>query len=136
MNYTRQKEELNTYVKTYLAPSKIHGVGVFAMRDIPKGQKLHTDMSPRMYNLPHKEFKGLFPKIRKQLLERWPQVVNGSAFVYPDTRIQAFMNHATDANYDAVNDIALRDIAMDEEVTEDYTKIEGWEKVHTWLLTT
>jgi SET domain-containing protein len=133
MSYQRQIDELNTYVKTRIAPSPIHGVGVFAIHDIAKGTKLYTDMIPKMYNLPYKEFRNLFPTVRKLILERWPQIVNGSAFAYPDTRIQAFMNHSDDPNYDAVCDITLRDIKSGQEVTEDYTKIEGCEKVHDWL---
>lgn len=133
-NYTKQIVELNNYVKTKIAPSKVHGVGVFALRDIPKGQKLYTDMAPRMYNLPYKEFRNLFPEVRKIILGRWPQIVNGSAFVFPDTRIQAFMNHSDTPNYDAVNDVALDDITEDTEITEDYRKIPGWEKIHTWLI--
>ena len=133
MNYTNQIVELNTYVKTRIAPSQIHGVGVFALRDIHKGQKLYADMATKIYNLPHKEFGNLFPTVRKYLLERWPQVVNGSAFAYPDTRIVAFMNHSDDPNYDAVNDIVLRDIKSGEEITEDYRKIDGHEKVFDFI---
>jgi SET domain-containing protein len=132
-NYQKQILELNTYVKTYIAPSPIHGVGVFALRDIPKGQKLYTDIIPKLYNLPAKEFKNLFPEVKKHLMGRWPQVVNGSAFGFPDTRIQAFLNHSYTPNYDAKNDVALVDIKQGEEVTEDYREIPGWEKVFVWI---
>lgn len=132
-DHEKQIRELNTYVKTYIAPSPIHGVGVFALRDIPKGQKLYTDIMPRLYNLPAKEFKNLFPEVKKYLMGRWPQVVNGSAFGFPDTRIQAFMNHSYEPNYDAQTDEALRDIKANEEVTEDYRLIPGWEKVFVWI---
>lgn len=133
MNYKIQIDELNTYVKTYIAPSDIHGVGVFALRDIPKGQKLHTDMMTKLYNLPYKEFRNLFPTVKNQLLERWPLIKNGSAFAYPDTRIQAYMNHHDDPNYDAVNDVTLRDIKSGEEITEDYRKIEGADELFDFL---
>lgn len=132
-NYTRQIQELNTYVKTRLAPSKIHGVGVHALRDIPKGQKLYTDMMTKLYNLPYKEFNNLFPTVRKLLLEQWPQIINGSAFAYPNARLQAYMNHSDDPNYDAVNDVTLRDIKSGEEITEDYRKIEGCGKLFPFL---
>jgi SET domain-containing protein len=133
MNYTRQIDELNTYVKTRISPSSIHGVGVFAIHDIQKGQKLYTDIVPKMYNLPHKEFGNLFPTVRSLILEHWPQIVNGSHFAYPDTRIQAFMNHSEEPNYDAINDITLRKIKAGEEVTEDYRLIEGSREIHKWL---
>lgn len=130
----RQIEELNTYVKTRIAPSPIHGVGVFAMRTIPKGQKLYTDIAPRFYNLPFENFDKLNPEIRQIILERFPAIVKGSAFVYPDTRIQAFMNHSDTPNYDAVNDVALSTIHKGEEITEDYRKIDGYEQIHSWII--
>jgi len=132
-NYKRQIQELNTYVKTYLAPSEIEGVGLFAIRDIPKGQKLYADMAPRLYNLPFSEFRNLFPDVKKEILYRFPQVVNGSAFGYPSTRLQAYINHSDDPNYDAVNDVVLRDIAKGEEITEDYRKIENYKKVFPFI---
>lgn len=132
-NYVTQIQELNTYVKTYLAPSEIDGVGVFALRDIPKGQKLYLDMIPKLYNLPHKEFSNLFPTVRKEILARFPLIVRGSAFAYPTTRISAYMNHSNEPNYDAVNDVVLRDIKSGEEITEDYRKIDGSEEVFSFL---
>jgi len=133
MSYNRQIEELNTYVKTKLAPSPIDGVGVFALVDIPKGSPIFADMRTKLYNLPYDEFGELLPHVREQLLSRWPQIINGSAFAYPDTRVVAFMNHSDDPNYDAVNDKTLKDIKEGEEITEDYRKIEGHEKVFTFL---
>ena len=129
----QQIKELNSYVLTRIAPSKIHGVGVFALRDIPKGRKLNVGMITKLYTLPHSSFLKLFPEVREMLLERWPQIVNGSRFLYPDTKIQAFMNHSDKPNYDAKEDIALEDIKKGEEITEDYRQIEGYEKVFKWL---
>ncbi len=135
MNYKSQIDDLNTWVKTYIAPSKIHGVGVFALRAIPKGQKIYADMATKMFTLPHKEFRQLFPEVREKLLEQWPQIVNGSHFAFPTTKIQAYMNHGygDEVNYDAANDVVLKDISAHTEITEDYYKIEGWEKVFTFL---
>ena len=45
----------------------------------------------------------------------------------------AYMNHSSDANYDAVEDRTLRDIKEGEEITEDYRKIKGCEIVHPWI---
>lgn len=133
MNQDQQIRELNTYVKVRLAPSKKHGVGVFAMRDLFKGQKLYADMIPRGYNVPYSSFRKLFPEVRQYLLERWPQIVNGSAFFYPDTRIQAFLNHSKKPNYDAVNDVMLADCKKGKEVFEDYTVIPKYEQVYPHL---
>ena len=138
MNYDRQMgkqvQELNSYVLTKIQPSKIHGVGVFALRDIPKDMKVNADMMFRMYTLPLEYFDKLYPEVSELLLERWPQIVNGSRFIYPDTKIQAFMNHSDKPNYDATSDITLKKIKKGEEITEDYRQIEGWEKVFEWLV--
>jgi len=133
IDYTKQIKELNTYVLTKIAPSSIHGVGVFALRDIKKGQILYADMLTKIYTLPYQEFHRLIPEVGDMILERFPQVINGSKFLYPDTRIQAFMNHSSTPNYDAIKDTALVDIEQGEEITEDYRKIEGWEKIFHFL---
>lgn len=128
-----QAKELNTYVLTKIAPSKIHGVGVFALQDIAMGDTLYADMMTKVFTLPYKDFDNVKPQVKQMILERWPQIVNGSAFMYPDTRVQAFMNHSDDANYDAINDVMLIDVKAGEEITEDYRKIPNYQKVHTWL---
>ena len=130
MNQKQQIIELNTFVKVRVAPSKKHGVGLFAMRDIFKGQKLYADMIPRGYDLRFSSFRELFPEVREYLLERWPQVINGSAFYFPDTRVQAFINHSTKPNYDAVNDVMLADCKVGKEILEDYRVIPRYDEVY------
>lgn len=128
-----QAAKLNTYVKCRVAPSKIHGVGVFAIRDISKGQKIFADMVPEIFTLPYSSFGKLFPEVKQILLERFPRVMDGSAFIYPDTRLQAYMNHSDTPNYDAFNDILLTDVNEGEEITEDYRLIPGYKQVFPWL---
>lgn len=129
-----QAARLNTYVKCRVAPSKIHGVGVVAIREIGKDQRLYTDMIPEIFNFPFASFGKLFPAVRQILLERFPLVTKGSMFVWPDTRLQAYINHSDTPNYDPVKDITLRDIKEGEEITEDYKLIDGWEIAHgSWL---
>ena len=129
-----QPAQLNSFCKTRIAPSKIHGVGLFALRDIDKGQKLYADIVPYVFTLPYSSFNKLFPEVRQLLLERFPLVTRGSAFVFPDTRLQAYINHSFDPNYDCVNDVLLKDVKKGEEITEDYRLIESWEEVHGhWL---
>lgn len=128
-----QINTLNSKVRTYLAPSMIAGIGMFALRDIPKGTKLDADATPTVYSLTFAQTKKLFPEIRAQILGQWPQIVNGSRFAYPTTRLQAYVNHSDNPNYDPFTDVTIKDIAKDEEITEDYRRIKGFEKVHTWL---
>ena len=124
---------LNEIVKIRLAPSAIHGVGVIAMRDIKKGEKLYTDSIPHQFDLPYSKFNKLDGEIQDILLGHFPLIISGSHFMYPVTKFSAFLNHSDDANYDAKNDKALKDIPKDREVTEDYRLIDNYKKVFTWL---
>lgn len=131
----QQVDSLNEKVKVRLSPSKVHGVGVFAIRDIAKGQKIYGNVYPQLYNLKHSYFDKLLPETKDLLLERWPRVVTGSNFFYPDCLIQAYCNHSDEPNYDAVTDELLRDVKTGEEILEDYRKILGYEEIYPWLKT-
>lgn len=124
------------WVTVKLAPSEIDGVGVFAIKDMPKGTKLYADIMPEVFKLPYKMLKNNTPEyVHDTLVQRWPLVRKDSPFVYPDVRFVAFMNHGgDDANYDAVNDVLLRNVEAGEEITEDYRKIEGWEETFPFLV--
>lgn len=41
-------ETLNSIVTVRIAPSKIHGVGIFALRDMPAGKKMFLYGVPRV----------------------------------------------------------------------------------------
>lgn len=125
---------LNDIVKIRLAPSSIHGVGVFAMRDIKKGEKLYTDIIPHQFDLPYKYFNKLDKDIKDIILGHFPLIVSGSHFMFPVTKFSAFLNHSDDANYDAVNDRALKDIPVGAEITENYRLIKDFDKVFPWLV--
>ena len=134
MNTEIQSNTLIKWVNTRIAPSPIHGVGVFAIKDIPNGTKLYLDIMPEIFTLPYKKLLNNMPAyIHDLIIERWPLIKIGSPFVYPDARMVAYMNHSGDANYDAKTDMTLRDIREGEEVTEDYKKIEGWQDVFAFL---
>ncbi len=114
-------DELNEIVRCTLKPSKIHGIGVFAMRDILEGEKLYCRPDElKMYSIPYTEFKDLRPEVRNLIESRWPRVVEEIPFVLPDVLLISFMNHSIDANYDPKTDCALRNISKGEEITEDY----------------
>ena len=133
INHNKQIEQLNAFVRTKIAPSPIHGVGLFALRKMKAGEKLYSDMMPIIFNLPYKKFHKLHREIQELLLGQWPQIVNGSIFAFPSTRLEAYINHSENANYDTVNDVLLKDVADNEEITEDYTKIQNYEFVFPWL---
>lgn len=128
-------EALNSTVNTRLAPSPIHGVGVFAIRDIKKGERMYQNTIPNIFDLPYAKFSKLKPEIKDILLQFFPYKVAEpeATFWYPVNSMQAYMNHSSEPNYNAQDDIALRKIKAGEEITEDYRKISGWEKVYPWL---
>ena len=115
---------LNSTVWCTIAPSPVHGVGVFAIRDIPKGQKLNCQNISRMgvLRIIPSELENLLPEIKKLILQRWPIVTTTGYFQSPndDVFLLAFMNHSETPNYDKVNDITLRDVKKGEEIFEHY----------------
>lgn len=130
---TKAIELLNSMVKIKIAPSSIHGVGVIAMRDMKKGEVLNADAIPHAFDVPYKKFSELRPDVKEVLLGHWPQIINGSHFLYPVTKMTAFMNHSDKFNYDGKNDKLIRDVKAGEEITENYRVIPNYKKVFAWL---
>lgn len=115
-----QAKELNSEVWLTLAASTIHGIGVFALRDIPCGTVMQQSVSRRWYSrevLPH-----IAPEIQISARQRNSM---GSGFVHPnaDATYQAWMNHSDTPN--STGRHALIDIKKGEEVTEDYRRFNG-----------
>ena len=117
-------------VPTHLAPSRIHGLGVFALAPIAKGtpvwrfaKGLDMEFSPDIVNGLPEHVRTFFS--RYGYLDR-----NVKRFIlcFDDAR---FVNHsetanvATDYTQDRYGlDVALRDIAAGEEITMDYAGFE------------
>ena len=134
----QQINELNSEVRCTIKPSKIAGVGVFAIRDIRAGERCYVrpNMIPRFYDIPFGSLSKLFPEIKELVLARWASVVNGSLFCSPNdsAHLLMFVNHSSSPNYDVVSDTTLRDISKNEEILEDYCMMDNAEKAHSpWL---
>ena len=125
---------LNGSVKATLGPSKIHGIGVFAIRDIKKNERVYCDQLPKLFKLPYSQLNKLFPEIREIIIGRWPSIINGSKFISPDARLISFMNHSDTPNYFQVSDTARCDIKKGEEITENYQLMPNWQKIYPWLV--
>lgn len=119
-------EHLNNTVFAKLGVSPIHGVGVFAIRDIPKGQVVTdyshlSDSSKQMFEIDETEFYAVLPEIQALILDRF-SFQQGSLlrFVSPnyDQNLQSFMNHSDEPNVAEL--VALRDIKKGEEITENF----------------
>src|SRR3990167_3987038 len=132
MSVNEQINHLNSTVRCKLAPSKIDGVGVFAIRDIKKGDRVYCRPEKQVWcNIPWGSLSKLFPEVEEIVKQRWASIVNGSDFLSPnsDTLLILYMNHSNDPNYDVMTDTALADIKAGEEVTEDYCIMTNANKV-------
>ena len=131
-----QIQELTEQVMCRIAPSPISGVGIFAIRDIKKGEKLHCALEePRWYTVSFDNLKKLPQEVRQLILDRWSEVVVGSPFLSPnhDAIMTSFMNHSNEPNYEQKSDTALCDIKAGEEIFEDYRLTRGWRCVYPWI---
>lgn len=133
-----QVKALNEMCKVKLNPSPIHGIGVFAMRDINKGEKLDVDAVPHAFDLPYKYFVStkkdrVRGDVAEHVLGQYPLIQSGSHFYFPTLCYLTYMNHSDSANYDAKNNVVLKNIKQGEEVLEDYKQIEGWQKIFNFI---
>lgn len=131
-----QIQELIDTVKCRLAPSKVHGIGVVAIRDIKKDERLHCFIEePKWYTVTYENLAKLPPDIRQLILDRWSLVFIGQPFLSPnhDAIMVCFMNHSDEPNYDPNTDTATKDIKQGEEIFEDYRNAKGWECVYPWI---
>ena len=129
------KEELlndlqnETYVT--LKTSPIHGIGVFAIRDIPKGCKhFFSKNIGEWIKLPISDVEKL-PAYSKELIETYCLYDDENYFV-PDYGFKVmdlvnYLNHSNTPNIISVNDgvyfEAIRDIQCGEELLIDYGEI-------------
>lgn len=119
-------EFLNKTVWCRLGVSSIHGIGVIAIRDIPKGTEFNLGISGR-YSFKEKEFRKIMPEIQDLILDRtlYP-LYSGGGHMWiksPNTNqeLQSFMNHSSKPNTDGHK--TLRAIKQGEELTEDYNAL-------------
>ena len=115
--------KLNEEEKCKLAPSNIHGIGVFAIKNVHRGERLYCQEEKKLwYNIPYTQFDNILPEVRELIEQRYPNVKKGSSFLSPnsDARLISFMNHSDTPNYDTYTDTALHEIIKWEEILEDY----------------
>lgn len=113
-------------IRTRVAPSPIHGLGLFAAEAVPAGTPVWRHCEGFDHAFTPEEWAALPPPAREHL--RW--------FGYFDARagriirsgdLCCFMNHAESPNTggDGGFTVALRDIAAGEELTCDYRAFDG-----------
>ena len=114
-----------------MKPSPIHGNGVFALRDIPAGQRsLFSKGVGEWIKVEHSEIDSL-PKHSKDLVETYC-LFDEEFYYLPDygfkvMDIVIFLNHAETPNVKSINDgedfETLRAITAGEELFIDYGEI-------------
>ena len=140
INLSQQDQiiKLMSEVKCKLAPSPIHGIGVFTIFDIKKGERLYCVPSSNnrvFYNVSWSNLNKLWPEIKELIISRWPSIINGSGFLHPNDEVwlASWINHSDDFNYDQASDSAVRDIKAGEEITESYRMMDNAEKIYPFL---
>jgi len=122
----------STYVMIKASP--VHGIGVFAIRDIPKGtQDIFSQGIGEWIEVSKEEVDAL-PKHSRDLVENHCLFDDKSYFI-PDygfklVDLVIYLNHSDTPNVVSINDgerfEAIRDIACGEELFVDYgTIVEG-----------
>jgi SET domain-containing protein len=116
----------NTYVM--LKPSPLHGIGVFAIRDIPKGcRTMFSAGVGEWIKIPATEIEAL-PEHSRRLVETYCLYDEENYFI-PDYGFKLmdlvlYLNHSDTPNIISINEgeqfEALRDIAQGEELLVDY----------------
>jgi hypothetical protein len=112
-------------VYTRLIPSRIHGVGVAAIKDIPQGTYVFEPDDDALVSIRAKATKSLPPEVR-QLYEDFC-VLKGDKYECPSSFNKLnpawFLNNSKDPNMAADSSLkfyAIRDIKAGEELTADY----------------
>ena len=128
-------EELNKTVWATIKPSKIDGIGVFAIREIPQGTQIWAKKHFNVKPIRLTSFEGLHPAILELIKQRWPLAFQGDVFFSPndEVRLASFMNHSDNYNYDPVTDRVICDIMEGEEITEDYRVIPNYQELFPFI---
>ena len=119
----------NTWVM--IKPSGIHGIGVFAVRDIPKGcREIFSSEMGEWSTVPRNEVDAL-PQHARDIVENYCLYDNEKYFVpaqgFKTMDLSLFLNHSDTPNIISVNDgeyfETIREIKNGEELFVDYGDI-------------
>ena len=128
---TKKQEVLSQLKNTYcrLKPSKIEGVGVFAIRDIPEGVNPFGEASPKIWHeFQKEELKDLAPEIMELLDVFYVVEKDGSVYI-PEKALNGidisfFVNNSENPNIKTIdgglNFVTLREIKKGEELVISY----------------
>jgi SET domain-containing protein len=123
-------QEISSNTWVMLKPSSIEGVGVFAIRDIPKGCRDmfgSPDPADEWITVPKKEIDDL-PSHAQFIVGNYCLYDEENYFIpakgFKKMDVSLFLNHSDDSNIISINDgdyfEATRDIKAGEELLIDY----------------
>jgi SET domain-containing protein len=126
--------ELNTNTYVMIKPSPIDGIGVFAIRDIPKGCRdmfSKEDPDTEEYLKISKAEAGLLPAHSRQLIETYCLYDEEQYFVpangFKKMDLVNFLNHSAEPNIISINEgqffESTRDIKTGEELFVNYGEL-------------
>ena len=131
MNKVALLKELASSTYVMIKPSPLHGIGVFAIRDIPKGTSNIFSKGVGDWIKVSKEEVDALPQHSKDLIENHCLFDEDFYFI-PDygfklVDLVIYLNHSETPNVISLNDgeefEAIRDIAIGEELLVDYGTI-------------
>ena len=131
MNKEALLKELSGSTYVMIKPSPLHGIGVFAIRDIPKGTKNIFSQGVGEWIKVSKQEVDALPQHSKDLIENHCRFDEDHYFI-PDygfklVDLVIYLNHSESPNVISLNEgeqfEALRDIATGEELLVDYGTI-------------
>ena len=123
--------DLNHHTYIMLKPSAVHGIGVFAIADIPKGCRDMFSKGIGEYIKVTKKEVDALPAHSKALIENYC-LYDEEHYWIPDhgfkvVDLVGFLNHSDEPNISSINDgeefEALRNIKQGEELFIDYGTI-------------
>ena len=117
-------------VNVSVKPSPIHGLGCFANEPIARGQIVWTYDERIDRRIPAEQVPEL-PRLTQDFLKvyGYAEMINGRKLITVCGDNARFINHSSEPNISANepgtgNDVAARDIAAGEELTEDYYRFD------------
>lgn len=108
--------------KTYLAPSPIHGIGVFAAEPIPSGSIVFEEDDLFTLQIPAERVPTL-PPMQQEFIRMYAYLEGATYKLSVDN--DRFTNHSDEPNTETPFGVpylyALRDIQVGEEITARYS---------------